>query len=90
MTVKEDLKSKTPKYVSGTTEFQVFLKWVAEKNVKTSTQLKSVLNAEIKDLQTALKKDMSSREGTNSRVQGKRAKQLDFLKLARDKIVKYL
>ena len=90
MTIKEDLKSKTPKYVSETAEFQIFLKWVAEKKITTSTQLKSVLNAEIKDLEDAFKKDMSSREGTNARVQRPRAQHLDFLKLARDKIVKYL
>ncbi len=90
MTIKEDLKNKTPRYVAETNEFQVFLKWVAEKKIKTSTQLKSVLNAEIKDLQESLNKDMSSREGTNARVQRPRAKQLEFLKLARDKIVKYL
>ncbi len=90
MTIKEDLKQKTPSYVSETTEFHSFLKWVSENKITTSTQLKSVLNTEIKELQSFLEKDMHAREGTNSRVQGPRARRLDFLKLARDKIVKYL
>jgi len=91
MTVKEVLKKNVPDKFQTTPEFSVFLKWVAEKKVQTSTQLKHVLDAEIQELQGSLNRNMSgSREGTNTRVVRQRAKQLDFLKLCREKICKYL
>jgi hypothetical protein len=91
MSVKEVLKKNVPEKFQFTPEFSVFVKWVAQKKIQKSTQLKHVLNAEIKELQDSLNRNMSgSREGTNTRINRQRAKQLDFLKLCRDKICRYL
>ncbi len=87
--VKEVLKASVPDFVKDTPEWPVFLKWITQKKVKTSAQLKSVLNAEIKDCESMLKKLMpGSREGTNTRVVRQCAKKLDFLRLVNEKIVK--
>lgn len=91
MTVKEVLKKNVPDNFQTTPEFSVFLKWVTQNKIQTGTQLKHVLEAEIKELQESLNRNMhGAREGTNARVTRQRAKQLDFLKLCRDKICKYL
>ena len=91
MSVKDMLKRNVPAYVKDTPEWSVFLKWISQKNIKTSAQLKSVLKAEIAECNSLMKKSMSSmRNGTNTRITRRCAKQLDFLKLCRDKICKYL
>lgn len=91
MSIKEVLKKNVPESSQTTPEFSVFLKWVSQKKIQTSIQLKHVLNAEIDELQDSLNRNMSgSREGTNTRINRQRAKQLDFLKLCREKICKYL
>ncbi len=91
MVMKEVLKRKVPAFVQETPEFSVFLKWVAQNKIASVAQLKSVLNAEIKECQQTMKKNMPAQSmGTNTRVVRKSAKQLDFLKLVRDKIVKYV
>lgn len=91
MTVKEDLKAKVPAFVKDTPEWSVFLKWISQNKVKTRIQLKSKLDTKISDCQTLLKKRSSDmRGGTNNRLTRQCAKRLDFLKLARNKIVKYL
>lgn len=89
MAVKAVLKSKVADYVKETPEWPVFLKWISQNKVDTVSQLKSVLNAEIKECQSTLEKGMSnSRQGTNTRVVRQSAKKLAFLKLVNDKIVK--
>ena len=90
MTVKEDLRAKVPDFVKSTPEWPVFLKWISQKKITSRSQLKFELNQEIKDCQQNVKDFARSREGTNARVLRAFAKKLDFLKLARDKIVKYL
>jgi hypothetical protein len=90
MTVKEDLKAKVPAFVRDTPEWPVFLRWISQNRIKTRAQLKFELNQDIKDCQKKLSEFSRSREGTNNRILRACAKKLDFLKLARDKIVKYL
>ena len=90
MTVKEDLKAKVPDFVKETPEWPVFLKWVSQKKITSRAQLRFELAEEIKDCQKKLGDFAKSREGTNARVLRACAKKLDFLKLARDKITKYL
>jgi hypothetical protein len=90
MSVKDDLKAKVAGFVKDTPEWPVFLRWISQNDVKTSAQLKSVLSAQIKDCDQKLKFYAKSREGRNARVLRPTAKRLDFLKLCRDKIVKYL
>ena len=90
MTVKEDLKAKVPDFVKDTPEWPVFLKWISQNKIQTRSQLKFELNQDIKDCQEKLVEFAKSREGTNARVLRACAKKLDFLKLARDKIAKYL
>ncbi len=87
--VKAILKRKVPAYVQETPEWPVFLRWISQKNIRTSAQLKDTLSAEIKDCQDMLKVRMKNmRQGTNNRTARKYAKKLDFLKVVRDKIVK--
>jgi hypothetical protein len=90
MTVKEDLKEKVPDFVKTTPEWPVFLKWISQNKIRTRSQLKFELNQDIRDCQKKLANFAQSREGTNNRILRACAKKLDFLKLARDKIVKYL
>ncbi len=90
MTVKEDLKAKVPDFVKETPEWPVFLRWISQNKIQTRSQLKFELNEAIKDCDKQLKLFAKSREGTNARVLRACARKLDFLKLARDKIVKYL
>lgn len=89
MPIKEVLNGKVPDFVKETPEWTVFLKWVSENKIQSADQLKSVLNAEIKDCQESLNKNMAgSREGTNTRVVRQCAKKLSFLKLVQEDIVK--
>ena len=90
MAVKDDLKSKVPDFVKDCPEWTVFLRWISQNEIKTRAQLKSVLSAQIKDCDQKLKFYAKSREGRNARLLRPCAKKLDFLKLCRDKIVKYL
>lgn len=90
MAVKDDLKAKVADFVKETPEWPVFLRWISQNNIKTKAQLKSVLSAQIKDCDKKLKFFAKSREGRNARILRPVAKRLDFLKLCRDKIVKYL
>ncbi|MBW3016663.1 hypothetical protein KY309_03580 [Candidatus Woesearchaeota archaeon] len=91
MAVKEVLKESVPDFVKQTPEWPVFLRWISQRNIKTKAQLKSVLNAEIKDNQKKLESFSKPRTaGTNSRVLRPAAKRLDFLKVCRDRILKYL
>jgi len=90
MTVKEELREKVPAYVRDTPEWPVFLRWISQKKITTRSQLKFELAEEIKDCDKKLKHFAKSREGTNARLLRSSARKLDFLKLARDRIVKYL
>ena len=89
MAVKDVLKKKVPAYVKETPEWSVFLRWISQKNVTTTAQLKRKLDEQIMDCQADLKTRMKDgRQGTNSIRTRQYAKRLDFLKLVRDKIVK--
>ena len=90
MSVKEDLKVKVPDFVKDTPEWPVFLKWITQKKIATRAQLKFELEQDIKECQKKVNEFAKSREGTNARVLRAWAKKLDFLKLSRDKITKYL
>lgn len=91
MAVKDDLKKRVPDFVKASPEWPVFLRWVAQRDVKTSSQLLSVLKNEISDCQEKLKTGLStSKLGTANRLNVRYAKKLDFLKVCRDKIAKYL
>jgi uncharacterized coiled-coil DUF342 family protein len=89
MPVKEDLKRKVPDFVKDTPEWPVFLRWVSQNKLETRAQLKFQLNEDIRECQEKLREFAKSREGTNNRVTRVCAKKLGFLKLVRDKIVKY-
>ena len=89
--VKEALKKAVPDFVKQTPEWIVFLRWISQNKVRTRDQLKKKLSDEIKKCQKQLKTDMkTSVSGTKTRIVRQCAKKLSFLKLARDKIVKYL
>ena len=90
MTVKEDLKAKVPDFVKAAPEWPVFLRWISQNKIETHSQLKFELAEDIRDCQKKLGEFAKSREGTNARVLRACARKLDFLKLARDKIAKYL
>ena len=89
--VKVLLKKQVPAYVQETPEWGVFLRWVSQKKIRTRDQLKKTIKDEIKKCQETMNKNMASmRNGTNTRIVRQCAKKLDFLKLARDRIVKYV
>ncbi|MEM3154003.1 MAG: hypothetical protein QW165_00345 [Candidatus Woesearchaeota archaeon] len=91
MAVKDDLLKKVPDFVKATPEWTVFLKWLSQNEIETRDQLIAVLNEQIKFYQDFVTKNQEgSREGTNTRKVREYAKTLDFLKLAKEKIVKYV
>jgi len=91
MAIKADLEKKVPDFVKNTTEWSVFLHWISQNEIETRDQLIAVLNAQIKFYQDFVTKNLEgSREGTNARKVRESAQTLSFLKLAKEKIVKYL
>jgi hypothetical protein len=89
--VKEVLKKSVPDFVKGTREWTVLLRWISQKNIRTRDQLKKTVREEIKTCQEVMKTRMRHmRGGTNTRIVRQCAKRLDFLKVVRDRILKYL
>ena len=91
MAIKADLEKKVPDFVKNTTEWSTFLNWMSQNEIETRDQLIAVLNAQIKFYQDFVTKNLEgSREGTNARKVREYAQTLSFLKLVREKIVKYV
>ena len=89
--VKEILKKSVPDFFKETPEWSVFLRWISQRKIRTRDQLKKTVREEIKTCQDTMNTAMASmRGGTNTRIVRACAKRLDFLKLARDKILKYI
>ncbi len=91
MAIKDDLVKKVPDFVKTTPEWLVFLAWMKQNEIETRDQLIAVLNEQVKFYQNFVTKNLEgSREGTNARKVRESAKTLNFLKHAREKIVKYV
>jgi len=91
MAIKDDLVKKVPDSVKTTPEWSVFLAWMKQNEIETRDQLIAVLNEQVKFYQNFVTKNLEgSREGTNARKVREYAQTLNFLKLAREKIVKYV
>ena len=91
MAIKDDLAKKVPDFVKTTPEWHVFLTWISQNEIETRAQLIAVLNEQIKFYQNFVTNNLEgSREGTNARKVRQSAQQLNFLRLAREKIVKYV
>ena len=91
MAIKADLEKKIPDSVKLTPEWSVFLSWMRDNEIESRDQLKAVLDAQIKYHQDFVTKNLEgSREGTNARKVRESAKTLNFLRHAKEKIVKYV
>ncbi len=91
MAIKAELEDKVPDSMKATPEWTVFLAWMKENEIETRDQLVAVLDAQIRFYQDFVTKNLEgSREGTNARKVRESAKTLNFLRLAKEKIVKYV
>lgn len=89
MKLKEVLKGNVPLRVRKTPEYPVFCKWCSQNDLKTVSQANKKLSSEIKLLQKSV--DFNKKvSGTNTGHARRAAKKLEFLKLCRDRIMKYL
>jgi hypothetical protein len=91
MTFKDEVKAKIPEDIQFTPEFKVFLKWLGEKGVQDTSQLRRFVAEEIKSHDSWLKTNRkSSVEGTMNRWLREHTRQLEFWKLIDAKVLKYL
>lgn len=91
MAFKEDIKNKIPAYLQNTPEFKVFSALIKKENIKGPASLHTYIAARMKKLNSdfnQLKK--SNKEGTMNRKLRPIAKEMDFLKFAKQKFARYL
>ena len=91
MAFKDVVNKKVPDYVKGTPEFKVFRALIKKEDIRGPASLAKYLDTNITKLKTDIKLlSKSNREGTNTRRLRPMTKKLDFLKLVKTKILKYL
>ena len=91
MAFKDDIKSKVPAYLQDTPEFRVFTALVKKENIRGPASLSAYLDANMEKLKADFKeKSKSNTEGSMNRQLRPIAKKLDFLKMVKQKFVKYL
>lgn len=91
MAFKEDIKNKVPAYLQETPEFKVFTALIKKENIKGPASLAAYLDSNMEKLKADFKeKSRSNSEGRMSRQLRPIAKKLDFLKMVKQKFVKYL
>ena len=91
MAFKDIVKKKIPARYRSTPEFNVFLSMLRKRNIKNKDQLNNYLAKEIKRCNDWFKKNKkNSKEGTMRRWLAYYTKKLDFLKLIKNKVLKYL
>ncbi len=91
MAFKNTIKKKIPAYMQGTPEFKVFLALIKKEDIKGPASLRAYLDTSIAKLKADFKeKKKANKNGSMNRRLRPIAKNLDFLKLIKQKIVKYL
>ena len=91
MTFKDNIKKKVPDYFQSTPEFNVFLALIKREDIRGRTSLSTYLDANIKKLKKEIKEmNTANKEGTMTRRVRPAIKELDFLILIKNKILKYL
>jgi len=91
MAFKDNIKKKVPSYMQGTPEFKVFLALVKKEDIRGPASLKAYLDTNIAKLKADFKeKKKANRNGSMNRRLRPIAKKLDFLKLIKQKILRYL
>ncbi len=86
--LKDELKKKIPKKYQETPEFNILLKIIKQKKIKTSEKLKEYTNKQIAEDQNWLKsREKMNKDGTMNRWLVQRAKRIDFYKTLRKKIM---
>lgn len=91
MAFKDNIKKKVPAYMQGTPEFKVFLALVKKEDIRGSASLRVYLDTNIEKLKADFKeKKKANRNGSMNRRLRPIAKNLDFLKLVKLKILRYL
>ncbi len=89
--IKEVLAEKVPIRVRKTPEYAIFCRWLSQNDIKFVASAKKTVSSEVINLQKELDKfKKSSGLGTNTRVFRLISKKLQLLKLAQNKILKYL
>lgn len=91
MAFKEDIKKKIPAHLQDTPEFKVFTALIKKEDISGPSSLSAYLDANIEKLKADFReKSKANKEGSMSRQLGPIAKKLDFLKMIKQKFVKYL
>jgi len=88
MAFKDTLKKKVPEDIQYTPEFKTLLALIRKEDIKSAIGLRSYVTNEIKRCQEQLK---SLRNGsTKNRHRVLCAKKIDFLKIIKTKVLRYL
>ncbi len=91
MAFKDTIKKKVPAYMQDTPEFKVFLALVKKEGIKGPASLRAYLDTNIAKLKADFKeKKKANKNGSMNRRLRPIAKNLDFLKLVKLKILRYL
>ena len=90
MAFKDDIKKKIPAYLQATPEFKIFKALIKKEDIRGPASLKKYLETNIDNLKADFKeKKKSNKEGSMSRRLRTIAKKLDFLKLVKQKFLRY-
>jgi len=91
MAFKENIKKNIPAYLQDTPEFKVFTSLISKENIRGPASLRAYLDARMNKLKADFKeKSKANKEGSMNRNLRPIAKEIDFLKLIKQKFVKYL
>ena len=91
MVFKNTIKTKVPAYMQDTPEFKVFLALVKKEDIRGPASLRAYLDTNIANLKADFKeKKKANKNGSMNRRLRPIAKKIDFLKLVKLKILRYL
>ena len=91
MVFKDTIKTKVPAYMQDTPEFKVFLALVKKEDIRGPASLRAYLDTNIANLKADFKeKKKANKNGSMNRRLRPIAKKIDFLKLVKLKILRYL
>ena len=84
----DTLKKNVPEDIRQTPEFKTLRALLKSENIRSAVGLRSYISAEIKRCQEDLKKLRNG--STKNRLRVRCAKKLDFLKIIKNKVLRYL
>ena len=89
MALIDTLRKKVPEDIQYTPEFNTLRALIRSEDIRSAIGLRSYITSEIDRCQAELKK-LSKGPETKNRLRVRCAKKLDFLKVIRTKVLRYL